>query len=258
MSVAGQSIAVHLGEAGIPGGLIGYEYRPLSEPVYFEGVGEQGLVAIATSGLRGRFAIDVASGHVVRIPKIESATASHVNGNLDSFNRCVATGISLPFCADGDEEKCEYVAEELRDLVSGIDETTLVRNGFWETFSATTWRSGNVRTGPRDLGPVPRFGQPSKLKPVAALQPSTRSGRYWITLSRRLRFPYHGEWGRHPWNGSIGRRSRHRPRAESRRSRMGHSPGRSPHPRCRSVLPTDRSGAGQRGPPGAPPSASAC
>jgi hypothetical protein len=76
MGVAGQSIAVHLGEAGIPGGLIGYEYRPLSEPVYFEGVGEQGLVAIATSGLCGRIAIDVASGHVVRIPKIESATAS--------------------------------------------------------------------------------------------------------------------------------------------------------------------------------------
>ncbi|WP_329360065.1 hypothetical protein [Streptomyces sp. NBC_01483] len=97
--------------------------------MYFEGVGEQGLVAIATSGLFGRIAIDVASGHVVRIPEIESATASHVNRNHDSFNRCVAAGISLPFCADGDEEKCEYVAEELRDLVSAIDETTLVRNG---------------------------------------------------------------------------------------------------------------------------------
>jgi hypothetical protein len=33
----GRSIAVHLGGAGIPGGLIGYEYRPLSEPVCFEG-----------------------------------------------------------------------------------------------------------------------------------------------------------------------------------------------------------------------------
>lgn len=78
MGVAGQSIAVHLRGAGIPGGLIGYEYRPLSEPVYFEGVGEQRLVAIATSGPCGRIAIDVASGHAVRIPKIESATASRV------------------------------------------------------------------------------------------------------------------------------------------------------------------------------------
>ncbi|MFH8804501.1 hypothetical protein ACH4F6_33840 [Streptomyces sp. NPDC017936] len=46
-------IAVDLGETGIPGGLIGYEYRPLSEPVYFGGIGERGLVAIATSGLFG-------------------------------------------------------------------------------------------------------------------------------------------------------------------------------------------------------------
>jgi hypothetical protein len=30
-------IAVDLGETGIPGGLIGYEYGPLSEPVHFEG-----------------------------------------------------------------------------------------------------------------------------------------------------------------------------------------------------------------------------
>lgn len=30
-------IAVDLREAGVPGGLIGYEYRPLSELVYFGG-----------------------------------------------------------------------------------------------------------------------------------------------------------------------------------------------------------------------------
>ncbi|WOX12665.1 SUKH-4 family immunity protein [Streptomyces sp. N50] len=128
-------IAVALGETGIPGGLIGYEYRPLSESVYFEGIGERGLVAIASSGLFGRIAVDVATGHVVQIPKAESTTASYVNQDLGSFNRCVAAVIArFPFYAEGDEERCAEVAAELRDLVSGIDETALVHNGFWETF----------------------------------------------------------------------------------------------------------------------------
>jgi hypothetical protein len=128
-------IAVALRETGIPGGLIGYEYRPLNEPVYLGGIGERGMVAIATSGLFGRIAVDVASGHVVQIPQLESATAGHVNRDLDAFNRCVAAVIArFPFYAEGDEEGCEEVAEELRDLVSGIDETALVHNGFWETF----------------------------------------------------------------------------------------------------------------------------
>jgi hypothetical protein len=128
-------IAAGLRETVIPGGLIGYEYRPLSQPVYFGGIGERGLVAIATSGLFGRIAVDVASGHVVQIPMTESATASHVNRDLYSFNRCVAAVIArFPFYAEGDEERCEEVAEELRNLVSGIDETALADDGFWETF----------------------------------------------------------------------------------------------------------------------------
>ncbi|MET9506529.1 SUKH-4 family immunity protein [Streptomyces sp. NPDC006622] len=128
-------IAVDLEETGIPGELIGYEYRPLSKPVYFGGIGERGLFAIATSGLFGHIAVDVATGHVVQIPKIESATTSHVNSDLGSFNRCVAAVIArFPFYADDDEERCEEVAEELRDLISGIDETALAHNGFWETF----------------------------------------------------------------------------------------------------------------------------
>jgi hypothetical protein len=128
-------IAVDLRETGIPGGLIGYEYRPLSEPVYFEGIGERGLVAIATSGLFGRIAVDVASGHVVRIPHAESTTTHHVNRDLDSFIRCIAAVIArFPFCAEGDDERFEEVAEELRKLLSGIDGTALADNGFWETF----------------------------------------------------------------------------------------------------------------------------
>ncbi|MFC9699337.1 SUKH-4 family immunity protein [Streptomyces sp. NPDC056943] len=129
-------VAVDLRKTGIPARLIGYEYRPLSEPVYSAGLGEQGLVGIATSGLLGRIgiAIDMASGHVVQTPAIETAAVSHVNRDLASFNRCVAAVIArFPFHAEGDEETYE-VAEELRDLLSGIDETALVPDGFWETF----------------------------------------------------------------------------------------------------------------------------
>ncbi|MDG4857116.1 SUKH-4 family immunity protein [Streptomyces sp. T-3] len=128
-------IAVDLRETGIPAGLIGYEYRPLSEPVYFGGISEHGLVVIATSGLFGRIAIDVVSGHVVQIPNVESSTTHHVNRDLDSFSRCIAAVIArFPFYAEGDDERFEEVAEELRELVSGIDGTALADDGFWETF----------------------------------------------------------------------------------------------------------------------------
>ncbi|MDH6581071.1 hypothetical protein M2161_000177 [Streptomyces sp. SAI-133] len=53
--------------------------------MYFGGMGERGLVAIATSGMFGCIGVDVASGRVVQIPKVESAAASHVNRDLDSF-----------------------------------------------------------------------------------------------------------------------------------------------------------------------------
>ncbi|MFF4054152.1 SUKH-4 family immunity protein [Streptomyces chartreusis] len=128
-------IAVDLREPGIPGGLIGYEYRPLSEPVYLGEIGERGLVSIATSGLFGRIAVDVANGHVVQIPHAESSTTHHVNRDLGSFRRCIAAVIArFPFYAEGDEEGFEEVAEELRVLISGIDGTALADNGFWETF----------------------------------------------------------------------------------------------------------------------------
>lgn len=115
--------------------MIGYEYRPLSEPVCFGGIGERGVVAIATSGLSGHVAVDVASGHVVQIPETEATTVWHGNRDLDSFNRCVAAVIArFPFYADGDDEACRERANELRDLVFGIDETALVRDGFGDTF----------------------------------------------------------------------------------------------------------------------------
>ncbi|WP_330302010.1 MULTISPECIES: SUKH-4 family immunity protein [unclassified Streptomyces] len=127
-------IAADLRETGIPGGLIGYEYRPLSEAAVLDGTGERGLVAIATSGLFGRVAIDAATGRMVHVPEVASAVANHVNKDLKSFNRCVAAVIArFPFYED-DEERCEEVAEEVREVISAIDGTALAKDGFWETF----------------------------------------------------------------------------------------------------------------------------
>ncbi|MFI7005280.1 SUKH-4 family immunity protein [Streptomyces sp. NPDC050145] len=128
-------IAAVLRDPGIPGGLIGYEYRPLNEPVYLGGIGERELVAIGTSGLSGHVAVDIATGHVVQIATTESATTHFVNRDLDAFSRCVAAVIAcFPFYAEGDEERCYEVAARLRGLVRAVDEAALVPDGFWETF----------------------------------------------------------------------------------------------------------------------------
>ncbi|MEU3298051.1 hypothetical protein ABZ722_37800 [Streptomyces longwoodensis] len=96
-------IAADLRETDIPGGLIGCEYRPLSQPVYFREIGERGLVAIATSGLFRRIAVDVASDHVVQISHVESSKIHNVNRRLDSFNRDVEAVIAhFPFFAESD------------------------------------------------------------------------------------------------------------------------------------------------------------
>ncbi|KQV14861.1 MULTISPECIES: SUKH-4 family immunity protein [unclassified Kitasatospora] len=130
-------VAVDLGETGVPSKLIGYEYRPLSELVLLEGIGERGLVAFAASGLFGRIGVDVATGHVVYLPMLESAVAGHVNSDLGAFNRCVAAVIArFPFYADSDEETKYEVAKELRALIAGADGTALERDGFWEMFCA--------------------------------------------------------------------------------------------------------------------------
>ncbi|WP_328539138.1 SUKH-4 family immunity protein [Streptomyces sp. NBC_00344] len=174
-------IAIDLDEIGVPVGLIGYEYRPLSEPVFLGGIGERGLVAIATSGLFGRIAVDVATGHVVQIPEIESARARHVNSDLGSFNQCVAAVIArFPFYADGDEDGYEEVAEELRDLISSIDETALADSGFWETFCDDV-AIGDF--GMCDPTAIAASDHPSSLRSVSASQPSTMFGWSWICLS---------------------------------------------------------------------------
>jgi hypothetical protein len=124
-------------EIGVPRGLIGYEYRPLAEAVFLGGIRQDGLVAIAASGLLGRICIDVATGEIVHIPKVDAApaTATHVNRDLGSFTRCVSAVISrFPFYEEGEEEeRLEEVAEEVRGIIAAIDDTALVHNGFWQT-----------------------------------------------------------------------------------------------------------------------------
>ncbi|MER5618863.1 SUKH-4 family immunity protein [Streptomyces sp. NPDC002215] len=128
-------IAADLQEIGVPSGMIGYEYWPLSEAGFLSGIGECGLVAFGASGLFGRVGIDVATRHVVHIPDLESATTSHVNRDLASFHRCVAAVIAcFPFYGEDEEERWQETADEIRELVSVLDESALLHDGFWETF----------------------------------------------------------------------------------------------------------------------------
>lgn len=126
-------IAVDLQQIGVPVGLIGYEYLPLSEAAFLGEIGENGLVAFGASGLFGRIGIDVITRHVVYIPTIERMTTSHVNRDLDSFHRCVAAAIArFPFYAEGEEERSQEVADQLRERISTVDDSALAHNGFWE------------------------------------------------------------------------------------------------------------------------------
>jgi hypothetical protein len=56
---------------------------------------------------------------------------------MNLFRRCVAAVIErFPFYGDGDNsEEFESAAEEVRLIVSSIDESSLAHNGFWVTFT---------------------------------------------------------------------------------------------------------------------------
>ncbi len=130
------NIANQLRETGIPSGLIGYEYRPLTEAEYISAVPERGLVAIGTSGLLGRICLDAATGEVVHIPKVEAVMVGHVNLDLKRFTECVSAVIGrFPFYdEDEDDEKFQEAADEIRGIITAIDDTAFVHNGFWHTF----------------------------------------------------------------------------------------------------------------------------
>ncbi|MER5479633.1 SUKH-4 family immunity protein [Streptomyces sp. NPDC002734] len=127
-------IAADLREIGVPAGLIGYEYQPLTEATLLGGFGERGgTVVFGTSGLFGLLGIDVASRRVVQIPTTECATAWHVNRDLGTFHRCVAATIArFPFHEEDEEDRGQEVADELRHLLTGLDDSALADNGFWE------------------------------------------------------------------------------------------------------------------------------
>jgi hypothetical protein len=121
---------------GIPGGFLGYEYRPLGEGVYLGRINGSRLIAIGTSGLFGRICVDAESEAVVQISKIDSRTFTHVNRSLESFAKCVAAVIELyPFYSEQQENDEVYhaAATEVRQAVFAIDNTALSHNGFWMT-----------------------------------------------------------------------------------------------------------------------------
>ncbi|MCX4451744.1 SUKH-4 family immunity protein [Streptomyces sp. NPDC058369] len=127
-------IAADLREIGVPAGLIGYEYQPLAEAAVLGGMDESGLVVFGTSGLFGHIAIEVASRRIVHMPMAESSTTNHVNRDLEAFHRCVAATIArFPFYEEGEEDRFEEAAGDLRELLATLDDTALAHNGLWET-----------------------------------------------------------------------------------------------------------------------------
>lgn len=115
--------------------MIGYEYRSLAQAEFLEGIPPNGLVAFGRSGLLGRIGVDVATGEVVHIPKVQSAKVTHVNKDIRVFTRCVSAVIDrFPLYQEDAEEEFELVADEVRDIIVRIDETALTHNGFWDGF----------------------------------------------------------------------------------------------------------------------------
>ena len=127
-------IAADLRQIGVPAGLIGYEYQPLAEAAVLGGIDESGLVVFGTSSLLGLTAIDVASRRIVHIPTTESSTVNHVNRDLGAFHRCVAATIArFPFYEEGEEDRFDEAADDLREVLATLDDTALAPNGLWET-----------------------------------------------------------------------------------------------------------------------------
>jgi hypothetical protein len=92
------------------------------------------VVVFGTSSLFGHIAIHVASRRVVHIPTIESSIINHVNRDLGAFHRCVAATIArFPFYEEGEEERFDEAADDLRELLVTFDDTALAHNGLWET-----------------------------------------------------------------------------------------------------------------------------
>ncbi|MER7729097.1 SUKH-4 family immunity protein [Streptomyces sp. NPDC096323] len=96
-------------------------------------VDESGWVVFGTSGLFGHIAIEVASRRIVHIPMAESSATNHVNRDLEAFHWCVAATIArLPFCEEGEEDRFDAAAGDLRELLATLDDTALAHNGLWE------------------------------------------------------------------------------------------------------------------------------
>ncbi|GAA1962400.1 SUKH-4 family immunity protein [Kitasatospora viridis] len=127
-------IAADLRQFGVPAGLIGYEYRSLAEATVLSGIDGSRVVVFGTSGLFGLVAIDVTSRRIVHIPAPESSTVNHVNRDLGAFHRCVAAAIArFPFYEEGEEDRGDEAADDLRELLATLDDTALAHNGLWET-----------------------------------------------------------------------------------------------------------------------------
>ena len=130
-------LAERLAESRVPRRCIGLEYRVLPEATFLGGIAGRNLVAFGTSGSPGRICVDIATGTVVHVPTVDGPVVNVVNVDLGAFRECVAAVIArFPFYSEDDEpEQFEEVAEELRHIISVIDESALGNDGFWRTFA---------------------------------------------------------------------------------------------------------------------------
>ncbi len=129
------SVPDALAVEGIPRGLVGYEYRALSEAAVIPH-DRRILVAFGSCGLRGRLCIDGNSRAVVHVPSVDATAVNAVNVSLDLFARSVRHVIArFPFYSEDCElAEREQVAVEIRSTLSALDQNALAHNGFWEAF----------------------------------------------------------------------------------------------------------------------------
>lgn len=120
----------------VPRSLVGAEYRMLDRAQLMPVDPTGTLVAFGSSGLYGKVCLDSRNLAVVHVPDEAGNMRNAVNVDLNKFIECVRAVTELfPFYdEDAESGEWERAADDLREVISVIDETALVHHSFWETF----------------------------------------------------------------------------------------------------------------------------
>lgn len=130
-------LAHELSVVGVPRRVIGHEYRALETAARVPALGSDDLLAFGENGLNGRICVRSTEGSVVSVELGRVPVIGYVNRDIESFRKCVAVVIErFPFYAtDEDPNLYGEVAEDLRNSLSRIDDSIMVDDDFWTTFS---------------------------------------------------------------------------------------------------------------------------